>query len=136
MLYVRNLLKEELKQTSLRKTQRPKILTKKLIRCTWLILFYFCVCPNSHFSQSTQWTDPRLKSQSTTALNSNQQQGGLGLGSPQSQSPNPSLMNVGPLPSGWEQASTAAGEVYFINHNDRTTSWFDPRLRKSTQRLP
>ena len=35
---------------------------------------------------------------------------------------------LGPLPYGWEQGVTAAGEIYFINHNDRTTSWNDPRL--------
>ena len=35
---------------------------------------------------------------------------------------------LGPLPSGWEQGVTAAGEVYYINHNDCTTSWNDPRL--------
>ena len=40
---------------------------------------------------------------------------------------------LGPLPSGWEQGVTAAGEVYFINHNDRTTSWNDPRLTGFTQ---
>lgn len=36
--------------------------------------------------------------------------------------------NLGPLPEGWEQAMTETGEVYFINHIDRTTSWNDPRL--------
>lgn len=42
-----------------------------------------------------------------------------------------STANLGPLPEGWEQAITAAGEIYFINHNTRSTSWFDPRIRKS-----
>jgi hypothetical protein len=37
---------------------------------------------------------------------------------------------VGPLPEGWEQAITPEGEVYFIDHMNRTTSWFDPRIRK------
>lgn len=35
---------------------------------------------------------------------------------------------LGLLPYGWEQGVTAAGEIYFINHNDQTTSWNDPRL--------
>nr|AZA07509.1 co-transcriptional factor Yorkie-L [Locusta migratoria] len=35
---------------------------------------------------------------------------------------------LGPLPEGWEQATTAEGELYFINHQTRTTSWFDPRI--------
>lgn len=39
-------------------------------------------------------------------------------------------VDIGPLPEGWEQSSTADGEVYFINHQTRTTSWFDPRIRE------
>lgn len=39
-------------------------------------------------------------------------------------------MGLGPLPDGWEQATTPEGEIYFINHHTRTTSWFDPRIRK------
>lgn len=37
---------------------------------------------------------------------------------------------LGPLPEGWEQAVTPEGELYFIDHHSRKTSWFDPRLRK------
>ena len=37
---------------------------------------------------------------------------------------------MGPLPDGWERAETEEGEVYFINHQTRTTSWFDPRIRE------
>ncbi len=37
---------------------------------------------------------------------------------------------LGPLPEGWEQAVTPEGELYFIDHHTRKTSWFDPRLRK------
>lgn len=37
---------------------------------------------------------------------------------------------MGPLPEGWERAETEEGEVYFINHQNRTTSWFDPRIRE------
>jgi len=37
---------------------------------------------------------------------------------------------LGPLPDGWEKASTPEGEVYFINHVTRNTSWFDPRIRE------
>lgn len=40
------------------------------------------------------------------------------------------LMNSasGPLPDGWEQAMTQDGEIYYINHKNKTTSWLDPRL--------
>ncbi|KAF4528467.1 hypothetical protein B566_EDAN015929 [Ephemera danica] len=37
--------------------------------------------------------------------------------------------DLGPLPEAWEQAATPEGEIYFINHLTRTTSWFDPRIR-------
>lgn len=43
-------------------------------------------------------------------------------------------MDLGPLPEGWEQAQTVEGEIYFINHQTRTTSWFDPRIRKLKSR--
>ncbi|MEQ2197866.1 hypothetical protein XENOCAPTIV_004418, partial [Xenoophorus captivus] len=33
-----------------------------------------------------------------------------------------------PLPDGWEQAITPEGEIYYINHKNKTTSWLDPRL--------
>lgn len=34
---------------------------------------------------------------------------------------------LGPLPPGWGQATTPEGQVYFLNHNERTTTWDDPR---------
>jgi hypothetical protein len=40
-------------------------------------------------------------------------------------------INLGPLPDGWVQARTPEGETYFINHREKNTSWFDPRIRKS-----
>lgn len=41
--------------------------------------------------------------------------------------------NLGPLPDSWEQAVTPEGEIYFINHEDKSTSWFDPRLPRRLQ---
>uniref|UniRef100_A0A8C4NMF4 WW domain-containing protein n=1 Tax=Eptatretus burgeri TaxID=7764 RepID=A0A8C4NMF4_EPTBU len=32
-----------------------------------------------------------------------------------------------PLPSHWEVAVTEKGETYFIDHENQTTSWLDPR---------
>ncbi|VDM21573.1 unnamed protein product [Hydatigera taeniaeformis] len=34
-----------------------------------------------------------------------------------------------PLPRGWQMAVTASGRRFFINHNDQTTTWKDPRKR-------
>ena len=42
----------------------------------------------------------------------------------------PSSHNLGPLPPGWEQGVTPEGDIYYINHIEKTTSWFDPRIRK------
>lgn len=33
-----------------------------------------------------------------------------------------------PLPPGWERKVNAAGRVYYIDHNTRTTSWVRPTL--------
>ncbi|KAH8314913.1 hypothetical protein KR059_011164, partial [Drosophila kikkawai] len=41
------------------------------------------------------------------------------------------LETIGPLPSGWEQRKTASGRVYFVDHNNRTTQFTDPRLSGS-----
>ena len=38
------------------------------------------------------------------------------------------IINSIPLPLGWEEAHTANNEVYFINHQLKTTTWEDPRI--------
>uniref|UniRef100_A0A3P9QF31 Membrane-associated guanylate kinase, WW and PDZ domain-containing protein 1 n=1 Tax=Poecilia reticulata TaxID=8081 RepID=A0A3P9QF31_POERE len=40
---------------------------------------------------------------------------------------------LGLLPDNWEMAYTEKGEVYFIDHNTKTTSWLDPRLAKKAK---
>uniref|UniRef100_A0A8C6QVQ3 Transcriptional coactivator YAP1 n=1 Tax=Nannospalax galili TaxID=1026970 RepID=A0A8C6QVQ3_NANGA len=73
----------------------------------------------NHIDQTTTWQDPRKAMLSQ-------------LNVPTSSSPAvpQTLMNSasGPLPDGWEQAMTQDGEVYYINHKNKTTSWLDPRL--------
>uniref|UniRef100_A0A3B3YHX7 Membrane associated guanylate kinase, WW and PDZ domain containing 1a n=1 Tax=Poecilia mexicana TaxID=48701 RepID=A0A3B3YHX7_9TELE len=41
---------------------------------------------------------------------------------------------LGPLPENWEMAYTENGELYFIDHNTKTTSWLDPRCRDKAPR--
>ena len=36
--------------------------------------------------------------------------------------------DLGPLPAGWEVRHTANGRVYYVDHNNRTTQFTDPRL--------
>ncbi|XP_078065619.1 membrane-associated guanylate kinase, WW and PDZ domain-containing protein 1b isoform X2 [Mustelus asterias] len=49
------------------------------------------------------------------------------LPQPPVQNSNLTTDNLGPLPDNLEMAFTENGEVYFIDHNTKTTSWLDPR---------
>ncbi|CAM1332283.1 YAP1 (predicted) [Pycnogonum litorale] len=113
----------------------------------------------NHITQTTQWEDPRRKlTASVTAniqhANNNNnppppppppQSGNVAVNqsgqSPQGPNPvtassgtNINPQSLGTLPEGWEQAVTPEGEMYFINHHDRSTSWFDPRIPAHLQR--
>ncbi|XP_037951717.1 transcriptional coactivator yorkie-like isoform X1 [Teleopsis dalmanni] len=79
----------------------------------------------NHTTKTTQWEDPRIQlKQQRTA-----QQAINFANLRASQRETVSLTdNLGPLPEGWEQALTESGDVYFINHINRTTSWNDPRI--------
>ncbi|TSK28075.1 Membrane-associated guanylate kinase, WW and PDZ domain-containing protein 2 [Bagarius yarrelli] len=52
---------------------------------------------------------------------------------PKSPADSQSNDELGPLPDNWEMAYTEKGEVYFIDHNTKTTSWLDPRLAKKAK---
>ncbi|KAK6486087.1 mRNAional coactivator YAP1 isoform X1 [Huso huso] len=75
----------------------------------------------NHLDQSTTWQDPRKAMMSP-----------MNVVAPASPVPpvQQNIMNpaTGPLPEGWEQAITPEGEIYYINHKSKTTSWLDPRL--------
>lgn len=75
----------------------------------------------SHITKTTTWEDPR-KTLAAANLQATHAEltGRLNK---------PPPVPLGPLPEGWEQSSTPEGEIYFINHHTRTTSWFDPRIR-------
>ncbi|XP_025079640.1 transcriptional coactivator YAP1-A-like isoform X3 [Pomacea canaliculata] len=85
----------------------------------------------SHVLQTTTWQDPR-KSHPSSNMGSTQQPGSPVSGT---QSP-PNTMDITkmPLPLGWERAYTPEGEIYFINHIERTTSWFHPSIPAAQQR--
>ena len=38
-----------------------------------------------------------------------------------------SLVDLGPLPSGWEMRVHPSDRVYFLDHNTQTSTWEDPR---------
>ncbi|XP_076969263.1 transcriptional coactivator YAP1 isoform X5 [Tamandua tetradactyla] len=73
----------------------------------------------NHIDQTTTWQDPRKAMLSQ-----------LNATAPTSPPVQQSMMTSasGPLPDGWEQAMTQDGEIYYINHKNKTTSWLDPRL--------
>ncbi|KAJ3218010.1 hypothetical protein HK099_005276 [Clydaea vesicula] len=54
-----------------------------------------------------------------------------------SPTPNPSVVhstsssNLGPLGAGWEQRFTPEGRSYFVDHNNRMTTWSDPRRNQA-----
>uniref|UniRef100_A0A667XXA3 Membrane-associated guanylate kinase, WW and PDZ domain-containing protein 1 n=1 Tax=Myripristis murdjan TaxID=586833 RepID=A0A667XXA3_9TELE len=60
-----------------------------------------------------------LNNAATSTADSGQQT----LAEPQASPEDP----LGPLPENWEMAYTENGELYFIDHNTKTTSWLDPR---------
>ncbi|XP_052747209.1 WW domain-containing transcription regulator protein 1 isoform X8 [Bicyclus anynana] len=43
--------------------------------------------------------------------------------------------DLGPLPSGWEQARTPEGQIYYLNHITKTTTWEDPRKTLAAQAM-
>lgn len=81
----------------------------------------------NHTTKTTQWEDPRIqfRHQAEQVLQQSPNSRILKKESDAVSSNDP----LGPLPPGWEQAYTESGDVYFINHIDRTTSWNDPRIQ-------
>ncbi|XP_011609930.1 transcriptional coactivator YAP1-like isoform X1 [Takifugu rubripes] len=88
----------------------------------------------NHLDKTTTWHDPRIAQLQSAAAQrpiagtpvhthslSNPAQ-------PATQPQNNMSPETGPLPEGWEQAVTADGEVYYIDHINKTTTWVDPRL--------
>ncbi|XP_039762068.1 transcriptional coactivator yorkie isoform X6 [Pararge aegeria] len=43
--------------------------------------------------------------------------------------------DLGPLPAGWEQARTPEGQIYYLNHITKTTTWEDPRKTLAAQTM-
>ncbi|XP_064877614.1 membrane-associated guanylate kinase, WW and PDZ domain-containing protein 2a isoform X2 [Oncorhynchus nerka] len=76
-------------------------------------------------------TCPPIETPTTPNNEVPQEEGGELAKSPPKPDENES--ELGPLPENWEMAYTEKGEVYFIDHNTKTTSWLDPRLAKKAK---
>lgn len=68
-----------------------------------------------HNTRTTTWVDPRRQQYIRT----------YGPTATVQQQP---VLQLGPLPSGWEMRLTNTARVYFVDHNTKTTTWDDPRL--------
>uniref|UniRef100_A0A4W5LB27 Yes1 associated transcriptional regulator n=1 Tax=Hucho hucho TaxID=62062 RepID=A0A4W5LB27_9TELE len=87
----------------------------------------------NHLDQTTTWHDPRLSHLQTNAAPHllsapPPHTHTLAHPAPNTHTQSNTSSNTGPLPEGWEQAVTPEGEVYYINHITKTTSWLDPHL--------
>lgn len=108
----------------------------------------------NHNSRTTTWTRPVIQRASEASAPhigpnapqspSTSQMSASEGGSPQ-HAPGPSQMSAsvdagseptpesGSLPAGWEVRSAPNGRPFFIDHNTKTTTWEDPRLRIPVQ---
>uniref|UniRef100_A0A3Q0R0T5 Yes1 associated transcriptional regulator n=1 Tax=Amphilophus citrinellus TaxID=61819 RepID=A0A3Q0R0T5_AMPCI len=77
----------------------------------------------NHLDKTTTWHDPRLAQLQSAAA--------------QHPIPAPPVHahSLSPVPEGWEQAVTADGEMYYIDHINKTTTWVDPRLGSTLSNL-
>lgn len=83
---------------------------------------------SSHLTRTTTWEDPRKTAAAANVA-------AVAAAVDNGKSSTGATNSLGPLPDGWEQARTPEGEIYFINHQTRTTSWFDPRIRNFRSEL-
>lgn len=89
----------------------------------------------NHITKTTQWEDPRLQIQQQNIKEQQQLSQMPNSSLPQTLQQKQLLMSR-PLPHGWEQGVTPDGEIYFINHVTKTTTWFDPRIPINMQAGP
>ncbi|XP_030270365.1 E3 ubiquitin-protein ligase NEDD4 isoform X4 [Sparus aurata] len=101
----------------------------------------------NHNSRTTSWTKPLVQRTSDVPTAPAAAQGGAGSpqSPPPSQPPAPSeespqhtpspepTYESGFLPAGWEVRSAPSGRPFFIDHNTKTTTWEDPRLKIPVQ---
>ncbi|KAG9508647.1 E3 ubiquitin-protein ligase NEDD4, partial [Fragariocoptes setiger] len=71
-----------------------------------------------HSNRATTWTDPRTGRPSPKPNQDNLP----------NKPRNSYLDDLGPLPDGWQELVHSDGRIFFIDHNNKTTQWEDPRL--------
>lgn len=71
-----------------------------------------------HCSKTTTWYDPRTGKPSHVPKQEDIP----------NRPRNTYVDDLGPLPDGWEERVHSDGRIFFIDHNNKTTQWEDPRL--------
>ncbi|KAK7926144.1 hypothetical protein WMY93_008454 [Mugilogobius chulae] len=90
----------------------------------------------NHVDKTTTWHDPRLAQLQSAAGQHPLSAPGPPAHAHSLSNPAPTVQpqninpETGPLPEGWEKAVTGDGEVYYIDHINKITTWVDPRLAK------
>ncbi|WAQ98408.1 NEDD4-like protein [Mya arenaria] len=88
----------------------------------------------NHHTRHTQWERPTEGVEDTVSL------GPDGHASPagarriefaQQARGSPQTIDEDPLPAGWAMGTAPNGRVFYINHNNSTTTWVDPRKARS-----
>ncbi|KAM9781679.1 transcriptional coactivator YAP1-like isoform X1 [Syngnathus typhle] len=85
----------------------------------------------NHLDKTTTWHDPRLTQLQSAApphpgpspVHAHSLSNPATATTPPSCNP-----DAGGLPEGWERAATAEGDVYYIDHVNKSTTWLHPRL--------
>ncbi|KAM9410077.1 E3 ubiquitin-protein ligase NEDD4-like isoform 3-T3 [Pholidichthys leucotaenia] len=104
----------------------------------------------NHHTRTTTWTRPFIQRTSEGAAAAPSPPPLTSVSSPQSPTPfNPPVppedsprhtlspeatCGSGSLPTGWEVRSAPNGRPFFIDHNTKTTTWEDPRLKIPVQK--
>ncbi|XP_012371889.1 E3 ubiquitin-protein ligase NEDD4 isoform X1 [Octodon degus] len=89
-----------------------------------------------HNSRSTTWAKPTVQATWEASLTPSSQ-GSAGLQPPESDAAppvtQPPEIQQGRLPKGWEVRHAPNGRPFYIDHNTKTTTWEDPRLKIPAQ---
>ncbi|XP_004835403.1 E3 ubiquitin-protein ligase NEDD4 isoform X4 [Heterocephalus glaber] len=86
-----------------------------------------------HNSQTMTWTKPPVQVAVEASLTASGQGSSASLRPPESDTASPltqpARVHQGPLPQGWEVRHTPNGRPFYIDHNTKSTTWEDPRLK-------
>ena len=83
-----------------------------------------------HNTKSTTYDDPRLKPVSAHTPTPTPTPVPVTLAPTQAPVTGPPQLNKEGLPLGWDMAVDPSGLTYFIDHNNKRTTYDDPRIKR------